>query len=60
MTADDRRGDSSEGEDFLKGSISLYKGTDTKKQESGDEFCICAEELILTTLTVYGIPVKKK
>jgi hypothetical protein len=31
MTADDRRGDSSEEEDFLRGSIALYKGTDTKK-----------------------------
>jgi hypothetical protein len=31
MTANDRRGDSSEEEDFLKGSIALYKGTGTKK-----------------------------
>jgi hypothetical protein len=31
MTANDCRGDSSEEEDFLKGSIALYKGTDTKK-----------------------------
>jgi hypothetical protein len=31
MTADDRRCDSSEEEDFLKGLIALYKGTDTTK-----------------------------